>query len=628
MAIWDLKEINKKERANEWINRGDRCAFGGGYQSSDLNTIDYISAAAGGTAVDFGDLTAARGTMQDNYGTHVRGIFAGGKNLNTIDYITMATTGDATDFGDLLQTRRYVAGGGNTVRGVYGGGISSNPSSGHYNIIEFLTPTSTGNTADFGDLTQTKERLGALSSPTRLVWAAGAVPGDTVQDVIEYVQIASTGNGVDFGDVPTAIYGPMCASNAVRGLIAGGSDGAPAHNEQNVISYITIATTGDAADFGDLTGDYLANGSASGGTGATRGIIGNDDTGLDMVTISTTGNATDFGDTSVERSGYGGMSTGHGGLDVDNVQRPSATYMPGSGRGLIIGGESHPGGSNLTEVEVVHIPTLGNATDFGDLYSVAKKNGTGSGSITRGITAGGRVPGSDNGINSIESYEFASLGKSADFGDLNNAVRDPGSTSSTTRSIFGGGTTPSNQNVIDYSTIATAGDATDFGDLTVARRTAAAGSNTRGVFLGGYTPSVEDEIDYVTIASTGNATDFGDLVVAAWVVGSASSSVRTVAAGMSTDTSLDSIDYITTASTGDAADFGNLTQARSDVSNGQITNSTRAVFAAGWKSPGSYNIIDYITIASTGNATDFGDTNQNKFNTLGLSDNHGGLQDN
>ena len=77
MAIWDIKKVYKKERANEWVNKGDRCVFGGGDDGSATNVIDYMSAAAGGTAADFGDLTAARATMQDNYGTHVRGIFAG-----------------------------------------------------------------------------------------------------------------------------------------------------------------------------------------------------------------------------------------------------------------------------------------------------------------------------------------------------------------------------------------------------------------------------------------------------------------------------------------------------------------------------------------------------------------------
>ena len=38
-------------------------------------------------------------------------------------------------------------------------------------------------------------------------------------------------------------------------------------------------------------------------------------------------------------------------------------------------------------------------------------------------------------------------------------------------------------------------------------------SSTRGIFAGGYAPGITNLIDYVTIATTGNAKDFGDLLV-------------------------------------------------------------------------------------------------------------------
>ena len=93
-----------------------------------------------------------------------------------------------------------------------------------------------------------------------------------------------------------------------------------------------------------------------------------------------------------------------------------------------------------------------------------------------------------------------------------------GGASNSTRAIFGGGnsgSSPNFQNVIDYITIASTGDATDFGDLTVARANLASMSNSiRGVFTGGATPGNNDNIDFVTIASTGDAADFGDLIAA------------------------------------------------------------------------------------------------------------------
>ena len=69
-------------------------------------------------------------------------------------------------------------------------------------------------------------------------------------------------------------------------------------------------------------------------------------------------------------------------------------------------------------------------------------------------------------------------------------------------------------NTVDYITIATTGNATDFGDLTEARETSGASNSVRGISAAGRTPSVVNTIDYVTIASTGNATDYGDMVQA------------------------------------------------------------------------------------------------------------------
>ena len=91
-----------------------------------------------------------------------------------------------------------------------------------------------------------------------------------------------------------------------------------------------------------------------------------------------------------------------------------------------------------------------------------------------------------------------------------------GSCSNSTRGVIGGGDPqPGTQtNVIDYVTIASTGDAADFGDLTSARRDVdAASSPTRAIFVGGDTPTLVNTIDYVEILTTGDAVDFGDQTV-------------------------------------------------------------------------------------------------------------------
>jgi hypothetical protein len=95
-----------------------------------------------------------------------------------------------------------------------------------------------------------------------------------------------------------------------------------------------------------------------------------------------------------------------------------------------------------------------------------------------------------------------------------------------------GGSTGSLSNIIDFITIATTGDATDFGDLTAARRApGACSSSTRGVFGGGYVSDAVNTIDYITIASTGNAVDFGDLTANTQSPSATSSSTRGVFGG-------------------------------------------------------------------------------------------------
>jgi hypothetical protein len=101
------------------------------------------------------------------------------------------------------------------------------------------------------------------------------------------------------------------------------------------------------------------------------------------------------------------------------------------------------------------------------------------------------------------------------------------------RGVFGGGNTGSGfTNVMQYITIATTGNATDFGDLTsTAYYHTACSNGTRGVFAGGYNGSDRNVIEYITVATTGNATDFGDLTAARDRLAACSNGIRGVFAG-------------------------------------------------------------------------------------------------
>ena len=176
---------------------------------------------------------------------------------------------------------------------------------------------------------------------------------------------------------------------------------------------------------------------------------------------------------------------------------------------------------------------------------------------------------------------------------------------------FGAGANPRQE--IQYFSLVTAGDATDFGDLNAGRSsTCAVSSATRGFCCGGYyAPSERNDIQEVVIATAGNATDFGDLThtMARGNRGQVGSQTRGIIAGR--QGYYDVIQYLTMAQKGDAVDFGNLTYSQENT--GGCGSPTRGILWGGEKQPSPHyvNNIDYITIASTGNAVDFGDKTRN-----------------
>ena len=220
--------------------------------------------------------------------------------------------------------------------------------------------------------------------------------------------------------------------------------------------------------------------------------------------------------------------------------------------------------------------------------------------------------------NVMDYVTIETLGNATDFGDQTAATESNAGASSSTRGLSAGGEIAGGSprsNIIEYITIASTGNATDFGDLVAgAYWPAGTSNNTRALFGGGTESSgtVSDRMTYVTIATTGNATNFGNLITSqsrTRGMGSAASSTRALFAGgcSATTTYQADIEYYTIDTTGTSTTFGDLTLARSFMSGG-ASSGTRALFAGGETgSSVRTNTIDYVTIASTGNATDFGD---------------------
>ena len=242
--------------------------------------------------------------------------------------------------------------------------------------------------------------------------------------------------------------------------------------------------------------------------------------------------------------------------------------------------------------------------------------GTGSnaGTGTRMLTAGGFGSPSDTDV--IQFTTISTLGNSQDFGDLNEDLYSSAACSSRTRFVaLGGYHAPSNiRNTIQFNTFASLGNAQDFGDmLDTHYALEALSSETRGVFTFGSTP-VANTLEYITIASTGNSVDFADSTEGRKNLASCASSTRGLFVGgrNSGNTITANIDQITINTQANAVDFGDLATARAFMSG--FSNSTRGLFASGKTPSGFTNIIEQVTIATQGNATDFGGDTTNAFN--------------
>ena len=219
-------------------------------------------------------------------------------------------------------------------------------------------------------------------------------------------------------------------------------------------------------------------------------------------------------------------------------------------------------------------------------------------------------------LNTLEFLTISTQGNSTDFGDATKKVIGGSSPSSRTRGLFGGGNEGApaygDSNIIDFITFASTGNATDFGDTTVTLDYGRGNvsNGTRGLFFGKRTVN---NICFVTIASTGNALDFGDFNenIGGGPVGASSPTRGIFAGGYHPSPSpfvvRTRINFVTISTKGDTEDFGDLTVARAH--SGVCGNATRILIASGYSAPSAYlQSIDKITTSTLGNATDFGDT--------------------
>jgi len=313
---FDFKTIeffdgNSWKQVDNTTTRG-RAVFGGGYTPSLSTLMDFVNIHSLGNANNFGDLNhggASKGSMGSN---GARGLFMGGywpaapTITDQIDYITIAAGGNGIDFGDLSTSSAWGAkGASSSTRGVRMGGYPAT------DVIDYVEINTLGNALDFGNLTVSRYSVGALASPTK-IFGGGGNNSNTRYSTIDMITTSSKGNAIDDGDLQHELTEAAAASNSVRGIWAGGGT-----LNLSEIQYRTLSSSGNAEYFGDLTVGRRSVG--SGASTQTRMVIGGGRTPtilntIDFVTIASAGNANDFGDLSEPRRGMGALSDSHGGL--------------------------------------------------------------------------------------------------------------------------------------------------------------------------------------------------------------------------------------------------------------------------------------------------------------------------
>ena len=337
---YDFKTIEFFD-GNGWrqvdnTNRSGRAVFFGGYLGATGSTrtasMDLINIPTLGNSINFGNLESAR-TDTQGCSDGTRGLCAGGYHparLTDTEYVTLASAGNSIQFGDLAQARNAFGGCSSSTRGLFAGGATPNAGAPSELQIDYFQISTLGTALDFGDSATSRAGLsGGIPSSTRAVWGAGTNrvgnPSTvTAVTMMDYSTFASKGNAVEFGnEILSRTTGNGCSSGT-RGVFAGGyGSGAlyssPTSEEMGrKMSYITIASTGNAIEFGELseTRSYIGSNSTS-----TRGIWTGGSNypthydSIEYVQFSSLGNALDFGNLHSTR-GYmtGSASDSHGGL--------------------------------------------------------------------------------------------------------------------------------------------------------------------------------------------------------------------------------------------------------------------------------------------------------------------------
>jgi len=333
-------------------------------------------------------------------------------------------------------------------------------------------------------------------------------------------------------------------------------------------------------------------------------------------------------------------------IAADNLDSTGSFLTTGS-QGVIVYGADYTASSDLAAVDsstlvdgsLHYLSKLNEMYIWDDsdgaFYSITLDSAwasAGGGYTFQGSVSGyasGGVVGSSF-FNIIDKFPFAADANATDVGDLTVARYTLTSQSSSTNGYSSGGRAagPSVNDVIDKFPFSTDGNATDVGDITVARdRLAGQSSADNGYTSGGYRadPFVRtNNIDKFPFSTDGNATDVGDLTFSRLgLVGNSSTTYGYNSGGIGPSSPplsyTNTIDKFPFAVDANAADVGDLSiigsygAGQSSTENGYVSGGFSPAI------PGAHPNIYKFPFASDANTTDIADITTQTFKGSGQS---------
>lgn len=303
----DMEKFNGAEFTGTIAWLGSRAVIGGGEGTSgNVNVIQYKTVGASADTQDFGDLTSVRKSFKGTGSNITRGMWIAGitssAQVTDTDYVTVGSTGNATDFGD-SSNAAFGGGreGGSNGTLAFGVGGFASGAGNQQDAMEYFTIASTGNGTDAGDLTAGRNGMTSSDGNSRALNIGGYDGGAANVNTVDYHTFSTSADAQDHGDASQTTRDGGAAEDTSRVVYA---LGVGLNSEKiNTIEYFNPDSPGDATDFGDSTNARTEL------TGASNGTLGEFFGGsiqdghsnvtvntCDKITIQTTGDAADTGD--------------------------------------------------------------------------------------------------------------------------------------------------------------------------------------------------------------------------------------------------------------------------------------------------------------------------------------------